>query len=88
MTLEIAVEKTFKGFKLCVQFNHDNDIMGVLGASGSGKSMTLKCIAGIETPQKGRIVLNGRVLFEMCIRDRYCILMLILLLSIRGWRRR
>lgn len=64
MTLEIAVEKTFKGFKLCVQFNHDNDIMGVLGASGSGKSMTLKCIAGIETPQKGRIVLNGRVLFD------------------------
>mgnify|MGYP002544194914 CR=1 FL=1 len=64
MTLEVAVEKTFKGFKLCVQFAHDNDIMGVLGASGSGKSMTLKCIAGIETPQKGRIVLNGRVLFD------------------------
>ena len=38
--------------------------MGILGASGSGKSMTLKCIAGIETPDEGRIVLNGRVLFD------------------------
>ena len=64
MTLEVALEKKFKGFNLNVQFTHGNDIMGVLGASGSGKSMTLKCIAGIETPQRGRIVLNGRVLFD------------------------
>ena len=35
----------------------------LLGASGCGKSMTLRCIAGIVTPDKGRIVLNGRVLF-------------------------
>lgn len=64
MSLEVTVEKAFRGFKLCVQFQHDNGIMGVLGASGSGKSMTLKCIAGIETPQKGRIVLGDRVLFD------------------------
>lgn len=38
--------------------------MGFLGASGCGKSMTLKCIAGIETPDEGRIVLNDRVLFD------------------------
>ena len=42
---------------------HDN-ISGLMGASGSGKSMTLKCIAGIETPDQGRIVLNDRVLFD------------------------
>ncbi|WP_286035238.1 ATP-binding cassette domain-containing protein [Megamonas hypermegale] len=35
-----------------------------MGASGCGKSMTLKCIAGIETPDTGRIVLNGRILFD------------------------
>lgn len=39
-------------------------ITGILGASGCGKSMTLKCIAGIETPDRGKIVLNGRVLFD------------------------
>ena len=38
--------------------------IGVLGASGSGKSILLKCIAGIETPSSGRIVINGRVLFD------------------------
>jgi molybdate transport system ATP-binding protein len=38
--------------------------MGLLGASGCGKSMTLKCIAGIETPDSGRIVLNDRILFD------------------------
>ena len=37
----------------------------ILGASGCGKSMTLKCIAGIERPDEGRIVLNDRVLFDL-----------------------
>jgi molybdate transport system ATP-binding protein len=38
--------------------------LGILGASGSGKSMTLKCIAGIETPDEGFISINGRALFD------------------------
>ncbi|MDY5483434.1 MAG: ATP-binding cassette domain-containing protein, partial [Clostridium sp.] len=38
--------------------------MGLLGYSGSGKTMTLKMIAGIITPDKGKIVLNGRTLFD------------------------
>jgi molybdate transport system ATP-binding protein len=38
--------------------------LGILGASGSGKSMTLKCIAGIETPDEGHISVNGRLLFD------------------------
>ena len=42
----------------------DGDFMTLLGPSGCGKSVTLKCIAGIMTPDRGRIVLNGRVLFD------------------------
>jgi molybdate transport system ATP-binding protein len=42
----------------------ESSCLGILGASGSGKSMTLKCIAGIETPDEGRISVNGRVLFD------------------------
>jgi molybdate transport system permease protein len=38
--------------------------LGLLGASGSGKSLTLRCIAGLEKPNRGRIVLNGRILFD------------------------
>ena len=64
MSLEVDITKKVLGFELRVNFNVDNDILGFLGASGSGKSMTLRCIAGIETPDKGKIVLNGRVLFD------------------------
>ena len=64
MSLQAAIKKRFSGFSLDVSLNTDGGVMGILGASGSGKSMTLKCIAGIETPDEGRIELNGRVLYD------------------------
>ncbi len=64
MSLKVYVKKRFKGFSLDVSFETNNEYLGILGASGSGKSMTLKCIAGIETPDEGYIELNGRVLFD------------------------
>lgn len=64
MALEVDIRKKCNTFELKVNFAHDKGILGVLGASGCGKSMTLKCIAGIETPDEGRIVLDGRVLFD------------------------
>lgn len=64
MSLKVEIKKKFKGFYLDVSFETNNDYLGFLGASGSGKSMTLKCIAGVETPDEGSIVLNGRVLFD------------------------
>ena len=60
----VDIEKNFGKFNLKTKFEFDNEIMGLLGASGSGKSLTLKCIAGIEKPDKGRIILNDRVLFD------------------------
>ena len=38
--------------------------MALLGASGCGKSVTLKCIAGIMTPDRGHIILDGKTLFD------------------------
>lgn len=64
MSLQAEIKKRFSGFTLEVSLQTEADILGILGASGSGKSMTLKCIAGIETPDEGRIVLNDRVLFD------------------------
>lgn len=64
MALEVEIKKKCSNFMLNVEFALQNGILGVLGASGCGKSMTLKCIAGIETPDEGRIVLNDRVLFD------------------------
>ncbi|WP_293085458.1 molybdate ABC transporter permease subunit [Moorena sp. SIO3H5] len=51
-------------FTLDAKFTANGKPLGILGASGSGKSMTLRCIAGLATPTQGRIVLNGRVLFD------------------------
>lgn len=62
--LEVNIKKRLDAFDLDVAFTVENEMMALLGASGCGKSMTLKCIAGIERPDAGRIVLNGRVLFD------------------------
>jgi molybdate transport system permease protein len=62
--LAVKIEKQVPGFHLKVNFRTDQAPLGLLGTSGSGKSMTLRCIAGLETPSRGRIVLNGRVLFD------------------------
>lgn len=64
MSLFVDIKKKLKGFTLNVSFETSGDYLGILGASGSGKSMTLKCIAGIETPDEGCIVLNEKVLFD------------------------
>lgn len=64
MALQVNISKKFSGFHMKVEFEIDGGCLGILGASGCGKSMTLKCVAGIEKPDKGRIVLNDRVLFD------------------------
>ena len=64
MSLEVNIEKDFGGFRLKSRFTADKGVLGLLGASGSGKSMTLKCIAGIVRPDRGRIVLDGETLFD------------------------
>ncbi|MEY3401737.1 MAG: molybdate transporter permease subunit [Cyanobacteriota bacterium] len=62
--LFLNIEKRLPNFHLQVAFNTDDQPLGLLGGSGAGKSMILRCLAGIETPNKGRIVLNNRVLFD------------------------
>ena len=64
MSLLVEIEKQLGNFHLNVRFQAETETLALLGASGCGKSMTLKCIAGIMTPDRGRIVLNGRVLFD------------------------
>lgn len=64
MALQAKIRKKFSGFELDVEFETEGGCMGILGASGCGKSMTLKCVAGIERPDSGRIVLNGKILFD------------------------
>ena len=64
MAIHVEIEKSFKGFSLKTAFDSKSSATGILGASGSGKSMTLRCIAGIEKPDKGKIIINGRTVFD------------------------
>ncbi len=78
LELIVDIQKQLPGFLLAVSFQTDQTPLGLLGASGAGKSLILRCIAGLETPDRGRIVLNGRVLFDserkinLPPRDRHC----------------
>lgn len=64
MSLVVKIKKQLDNFELTVDMQTGDEIVSVIGLSGSGKSMTLKCIAGIETPDSGFISLNGRVLYD------------------------
>ena len=64
MSLSVHIYKELDDFTLNVQFDTEREFMALLGASGCGKSMTLKCIAGLEEPDRGQIILNDRVLFD------------------------
>ena len=58
------VHKKIGGFDLNVMIDSDAARIGILGESGSGKSMTLKSIAGIEPVDSGHIEVDGRVLYD------------------------
>jgi len=62
--LEVDIEKELAAFTLTVKLSAGMGAVGLLGASGAGKSMTLRMIAGIVSPTRGHLVLNGRTLFN------------------------
>ena len=64
VSLYVDIEKKLPSFTLKAKLEKKDEALGFLGESGSGKSMTLRCIAGLEKPTRGKIILNDRVLFD------------------------
>ncbi|ADU31064.1 sulfate/molybdate ABC transporter ATP-binding protein [Evansella cellulosilytica] len=62
--LKVAIQKSLQHFKLNTTFEVHAGITGIIGPSGSGKSITLQCIAGLQKPDSGSINLNGVTLFD------------------------
>jgi molybdate transport system ATP-binding protein len=64
MSLQVDIRKKLGSFQLDAQFQAEVESLALLGASGCGKSVTLRAVAGILKPDEGRIVLDGTVLFD------------------------
>lgn len=72
--LKVKFKKQMPNFNIFVDFNQDKGILGILGSSGSGKSMTLKSIAGLEKPDSGLIELDDYTFYNseknICIKPQ------------------
>ena len=62
--LRVSLEKRYADFALELEFEAGGNPLGILGGSGAGKTLTLRSIAGLEAPTRGRIELNGRLLYD------------------------
>ena len=64
MSSVVKFRKKLGNFCLEVDFEAGNEVMALIGGSGCGKSITLKCIAGVVTPDEGVISVNGTTFFD------------------------
>jgi molybdate transport system ATP-binding protein len=62
--LKASIRKGFRDFNLNADFFAENGITGIIGPSGSGKSVSLQCIAGLQTPDSGEIMLDDQALYH------------------------
>ncbi|HTK80186.1 MAG TPA: molybdenum ABC transporter ATP-binding protein [Rhizomicrobium sp.] len=64
MSIDIEVRHAFGDFALHANFQVGTGLTALFGPSGSGKTTTINAIAGLLRPEYGRIVLNGRTVFD------------------------
>jgi molybdate transport system ATP-binding protein len=62
--ISVAVEKRLGDFSLDARFESTSLVTAVFGPSGSGKTTVVNMIAGLVTPNRGRIALDDTVLFD------------------------
>ena len=63
--VELEIKKQYEKFRLDVAFKSEKKWIGILGASGSGKSTMLKLCARFYDPHKGSVRFNGMDMKEL-----------------------
>lgn len=71
MRLQAEFTKKVKMGNIQIDLDLENEVLGILGRSGCGKSVTLRCLAGVLRPDSGRICLDGKTLFDS--EKRICV---------------
>ena len=64
MSFDIAIEKQIGRRTVQIEINSPQRLIALAGPSGAGKTTLLNCIAGLVRPDRGHIVVGGRVLFS------------------------
>ena len=62
--IDVDIEQQLGAFHLAVKFAAEAPIVGLFGRSGAGKTSVINAIAGITTPARGSIWINGACLFD------------------------
>ena len=66
-SVDLVITKRLGAFVLDVAWTAGDGVAVLFGPSGSGKSLTLRCLAGLDRPDTGRMVVNGRVFFDSAL---------------------
>ena len=64
MSLEVDVAHQIGAFRLDVRFASDGRVTALFGPSGAGKTSLVNCLAGLIRPTRGRMAVDGQVLFD------------------------
>ena len=64
MSLSISLQHHFNDFELNIDAELNAGVTAIFGASGAGKTSVLRCVAGLLTPEAGRIAMGERVMFD------------------------
>src|SRR5215216_774202 len=62
--LVVDVEKRLGEFSIAAKFEAADGVTALFGPSGSGKTSIINMVAGLVTPDRGRILCNGTLLFD------------------------
>jgi len=62
--LDVSIAKRLPGFSLEATWSAGDEVVALFGASGAGKTLTLQCLAGLVTPDRGRIAVGGQVFYD------------------------
>lgn len=64
MRLQAHLSKKVKTQNIEISLDLQNEVLGILGRSGCGKSVTLRMLAGILQPDGGKIILDDEILYD------------------------